>query len=82
MENFNYRKYVVKVTMWELIDNDLEGVLDLLSELATGSPLMMDVQFRPIEVDVDGGIFVEVLGDMTMVWEAAETDDNVREGAE
>ena len=53
----------VEVDLHEIIDNDLEGLLDILSERATGSPLLMDISYRivghendTLKIEVDGDI--------------------------
>lgn len=45
VDEHGYIAVKVEVTLSDLIDRDLEGVLDLLSEKATGTDLLMDVNY-------------------------------------
>lgn len=51
----------------ELIDNDLEGFLDIIAERLTGSPLLMDIDYKPIDVLEDGRIIFLVRGDVSSI---------------
>lgn len=53
----------VRVDLCEVIDNDLEGFLDILSERATGGPLLMDISYRVVAVEQDSTLVIEVDGD-------------------
>lgn len=53
---------VVEVDLSEIIDTDLEGFLDILSERATGSPLLMDISYKVIGCENDT-LKIEVDGD-------------------
>ena len=46
----NYIRGIVKVELSDMIENDLEGFLDLISEKLTGSPLLMDIGYEPVSV--------------------------------
>jgi hypothetical protein len=63
----------VFVSVDELIDRDGEGVLDLLSERATGSPLLTSISFHPLYAE-GRDIFMRVRGQVDMLLEA-EGDD-------
>ena len=53
---------IVEVDLSDVIDNDLEGFLDLLSERAVNSPLLMDISYRIVGHDGDT-LKIEVDGD-------------------
>lgn len=57
----HYKRFEVKVALNELIDNDLEGFLDLLADLV-GNPLLMDITYHILSVE-DDVITFEVWGD-------------------
>lgn len=63
----------VFVSVDELIDGDGEAVLDLLSERATGSPLLTDISYKPLRVE-GRDILMRVRGHVDMLLEA-EGDD-------
>lgn len=56
-----YVERFVQVTLQELIENDLEGFLDLIAERA-GDPLMMDIGYSVDGMDVDGELLIKVTG--------------------
>lgn len=57
-------KATVKVSLSEIIHLDSEGFLDLLSELATGGPLLMDIHYKVVGIgDEPNTIMLEVTGD-------------------
>ena len=58
-----YVEGFVMVDMNELIQNDLENILDILSIRLTGSELLMDISYSAVEVTEDGQIVVWVRGD-------------------
>jgi hypothetical protein len=51
------------VELHEIINNDLEGFLDILSERAVGNGLLMDIAYRVVAVQDDGTLILEVDGD-------------------
>lgn len=53
----------VEISLHDLIDNDLEGILDLLSEKATGSPLLQDITYRVVGCVPPHTLYIEVDGD-------------------
>jgi hypothetical protein len=59
---------IVEVDLSEIIDTDLEGFLDILSERATGSPLLMDISYRIVSVENDT-LKIEVDGDTSAIEE-------------
>ena len=60
----------VTITLNEVIEADLEGFLDLLSE-AVGEPLLMDIGYRVVGHGEPSWIVIEVTGE---VEEEAEGD--------
>lgn len=59
----------------EMIDNDLEGFLDLISERLTGSPLLMDIDYKPIDVLEDGRIIFRARGDVSSILDLEENEE-------
>ena len=72
MDSNNFIHGIVKVELSDMIDNDLEGFLDCLSEKLTDSPLLMDISYEPVSVCDDGEIYLLVSGDVTEVLEKIE----------
>lgn len=70
-EPHGYAVGVVTVDLSDFIDNDLEGILDLLSERLTGGPLLMDIAYKVVGHDGDA-LHIEVSGD---VFEVVLDDD-------
>lgn len=55
---------VVEVGLRFIIDNDLEGLLDELSERLIGTSTLMDISYKVVGVGSDGStLFIEVTGD-------------------
>jgi hypothetical protein len=64
----------VRLTVNELIDHlDLDGVLDQMSELLTGSPLLTDISYHPLRIE-DGMIVFEVTGHVGEIINAEESE--------
>ena len=57
----------VPVDASDLIDNDLEGVLDLLSEKLVGTTSGMNINYQPVAVLPDGTISMSVTLDPTLI---------------
>lgn len=53
----------VSIGLDEIVGLTLEEFLDRLSELAIGSELLMDINYRAIGVNTDGTLVLEVTGD-------------------
>lgn len=72
----DFKKFEVKVALSELLDNDFEGFLDLISELATGTQLLMDISYEIIGVDAEEqAVIFSVIGDTSAIEEEEEEDD-------
>ena len=63
LDKYGYIQVPVDVGLDELVNNDLEGVLDLMSEAACGSPCLMDISFTALEVVGDNTVRFIVTGD-------------------
>lgn len=61
---------LVDVSLSDIINHDLEGFLDLLSEKATGTVLLMDIQYEIIE-HRPASLTLKVTGDDSMIQEAS-----------
>jgi hypothetical protein len=59
---------VIPLDLSDLIDNDLEGVLDLMSERLTGGPLLSDISYRVRGHD-GNTLHIEVEGDAGMAFD-------------
>lgn len=57
----------VVVPLSNIIDNDLEGFLDLLGEKLVENDCLMDISYKPVGVIVDQGIIIWVRGDVSEV---------------
>ncbi len=57
----------VAVDLSDIISSDLEGFLDLISEAATGSPLLMDITYNMIRVTALGALQILVTGDVSEI---------------
>ena len=53
------------IDLHTIIDNDLEGFLDIISEKLVGSPLLMDVSYSVVGTTEDGDIILKVSGDVS-----------------
>ena len=65
-EPHGYVVGVVAVDLSDFIDNDPDGVLDLLSERLTDGPLLMDIAYKVVGHDGDA-LHIEVSGDASEV---------------
>lgn len=61
----NFIKVNVVCSLSDFIDNDLEGVLDILSEKVTGNELLEDISYKPMGVTTNDELIVEVAGDIS-----------------
>lgn len=75
----NYIRGIVKVELSDMIENDLEGFLDLISEKLTGSPLLMDIGYEPVSVSEEE-LYLLVSGDVSEICD--EEQDNGEDGNE
>lgn len=67
-EDTTYITGVVPVDLSDIIDNDLEGLLDIVSEKLIGSICLMDINYKCIGVENDGlTLLMEVSGDASDV---------------
>jgi len=61
MENTKEVSDIIAVGIDEMIDNDLEGFLDLISD-RVGHPLLMDIGYKAVAINDDGTIRLKVTG--------------------
>lgn len=59
----------VVIDLSELIDHDLEGILDIMAERLTGSPLLMDVNYSLVDILDKNSAIMRVRGDVTNILE-------------
>lgn len=74
VDSDNYIETEVVAGLDMFIDHDLEGVLDLLSYMATDTELLMDISYHIDRVDSFGNLIVVVGGDISEIM-AMEDDD-------
>lgn len=75
----NYIRGIVKVELSDLIENDLDGFLDLISEKLTRSPLLMDIGYEPVSV-FEEELYLLVSGDVSGILD--EEQHNGEDGNE
>lgn len=75
----NYIRGIVKVELSDLIENDLDGFLDLISEKLTRSPLLMDIGYEPVSVFEEES-YLLVSGDVSGILD--EEQNNGEDGNE
>ena len=62
MEKENQIHGFVRIHLSEVIDNDLEGFLDIISEQLTGSPFLMNISYNVDHTEADD-LILYVSGD-------------------
>jgi energy-converting hydrogenase A subunit M len=65
--NFIQRNVLVELN--EIIDSDLEGFLDILSEKLTGSCLLMSTSYELADLYDKNTVIITVTGDISMILE-------------
>lgn len=60
-----YIKENVYIEMNDLIDNDFEQLMDLMSSKITGTELLMDINYRIVGLHDEYTMIVEVTGDIS-----------------
>lgn len=70
----DYIEGVIAVDIEDLINNDLEGVLDMLSEQLTNSYLLMSMGYEVVGHE-GNTLHMKVWGDVSMIIER-ETEEN------
>lgn len=63
-EDSTYVEVVVEVSLSQLIDNDLDGFLDLMGEKSVGSVLLQDIQYKLVAGHEDVA-YIQVIGDVS-----------------
>ena len=72
-ENEGYIEGVVAVDLSDVIDNDLEGFLDLISYKMTGTELLMDINYNVVGHEEDM-LFIKVRGDVSNIVDCEDDD--------
>ena len=56
------------------VDHDLEGFLDLISDMVTDGPLLMDFSYRVTGITPEGNLILTVNGDVSEIlkWNSEE----------
>lgn len=70
----NFIRGIVKVKLSDMIGNDLDGFLDLISEKLTGSPLLMDIGYEPVSV-FEEGLYLLVSGDVSGILDEEQNNE-------
>lgn len=72
----NYVEGYVRMHISDMIDNDLETFLDLLSLKLVGNELLMDINYNVVGLaDEQDTLILKVRGDVSMVMELDEEDE-------
>lgn len=71
----NYISVVVLLHFNALLGTDLEGFLDMLSTAATGSDVLMDVDYELLGATSDGDLLFRVSGDVTNCYDLDDEED-------
>lgn len=74
----NYIRGIVKVELSDLIENDLDGFLDLISEKLTESPLLMDIGYEPVSV-FEEELYLLVSGDVSEILDEEKDNEDGNE---
>lgn len=72
----NYVTADVVMNLADLMHNDLERTLDLFSMMVTDSELLMDLSYHPKSVTPEENIIFTVTGDVSMILEMEEANDD------
>lgn len=65
----------VIIELHDIIDNDLEGFLDILSEKLVGDDLLMDIDYKVTGVANENEVVIEVSGDPSASLEVNKSGD-------
>ena len=63
----NYVEGFISIHISTMIDNDLEGFLDIISEELVGSNLLMDINYDVVGLEDDNMIILKVRGDASEI---------------
>lgn len=66
---------VIEMSLSSFVDNDLEGVLDLLSEKATGTELLSDISYKVVGHH-GNSLKVEVTGSIESIDDGEEIEES------
>jgi hypothetical protein len=62
-----YIRGVVAMDLSDLIDNDFESILHMMSEKLTGTELLTDIHFKIIGFEGETTLHIEVSGDLSQI---------------
>jgi hypothetical protein len=74
--DFPYVTGVVEVSLDDLVDWDLEGFLDVASELLVGNTRLMDVSYEAVGVSAHGQLRISVTGNVIAVLDDVDTQQD------
>jgi hypothetical protein len=63
---------VVAVDLNDIIDNDLDGFMDHLSELLTGTEILMNIDYDVVGYEEHNVLHIKVSGDVSAVLEGED----------
>lgn len=63
----DYIRGVVGMDLSDLIDNDFEGILHLMSEKLTATDLLTDFHFKIVAFEGETTLHIEVSGDLSEI---------------
>lgn len=68
----NYVEGIIPVSLSNIIDNDLEGFLDIISEDLVGRPTLMDVNYSVVGHQDEWTVLIKVSGDASQILDEEE----------
>lgn len=75
VNELGFMSVVVPVEVGELISNDLEWVLDILSEKATGTTFLNNISYEVVR-NTGNTLYVRVTGQVDLIDDLEEVDEN------
>ena len=78
VSNDNRIETSIVIGLEAAVDHDLEGFLDLISDMVTDTSLLTDFTYLVTGVTPEGGLILTVEGDISMIdgWNTDEMDDD------
>lgn len=71
-----YIRGVVPIGLQDIVDNDFETFLDILSENLIGNVCLMDINYKCVGIEDEGQtLLIEVSGDVSNVLDEDEYDE-------
>lgn len=72
MDDNCFIKGNIVINLSEIIDNDFEGFLDIISNRLVGSPLLMDINYNVVGCENGDVLIIQVRGDVSNIIEYNE----------